>query len=94
MFRYDASSKVSESSFNEFVGDIPTKHTDRFSVLARFGKHKVALIADISKAFFICGSQEDSDALRLLWVDNPILSHPQIRELRFTSFCFGVISSM
>lgn len=52
MFRYDASSKVSESSFNEFVGDIPTKYTDRFSVLARFGKHKVALIADISKAFF------------------------------------------
>lgn len=53
MFRYDASSKVSESSFNEFVGDIPTKYTDRFSVLARFGKHKVALIADISKAFFL-----------------------------------------
>lgn len=89
MFRYDASSKVSESSFNEFVGDIPTKHTDRFSVLARFGKHKVALIADISKGFFYLWESGGH-----LWVDNPILSHPQIRELRFTSFCFGVISSM
>ena len=92
---YDASSKLHGKSLNESLENIPTKHTDLFSVLLQFRAYKVALIVDIEKAFFTIGVKDtDQDALRFLWVEHPTENFPQIKEKRFTRVCFGVISSM
>ena len=92
---YDASSKLHGKSFNESLKNIPTKHTDLFSVLLQFRVYKVALIADIEKAFFTIGVKEtDRDALRFLWVEDLTDSFLKIKEKIFTRVCFAVISSM
>lgn len=83
---------MSENSFNEFLEKIPTKYTEPLSVLERF---YVNNLVNIEKDFLSVGiRKEDRDAVRLLWVDDPTLSHPSIRESRFTPVCFEVISSM
>ena len=80
---------------NESLENIPTKHTDLFSVLLQFRAYKVALIADIKKALFTIGVKDtDRDALRFLWLEDPTDSFLNIKEKRFTRVCFGVISSM
>ena len=48
---YNAPLKLHQKSLNESLENIPTKHTDLFSVLLQFRAYKVALIADIEKAF-------------------------------------------
>ena len=84
---------------NESLENIPTKHTDLFSVLLQFRAYKVALIANIEKAFFTIGVKDtDRDALRFLWVENLTDSFLKIKEKGFTRVCLvegeGVISSM
>ena len=75
--------------------NIPTKHTDLFSVLLQFRAYKVALIADVEKAFFTIGVKDTGqDALRFLWVENPTESFLQIKEKIFKRVCSGVIWSM
>ena len=64
-----------------------------FSVLVQFRYHKVALVADIEKAFLSIGIREE-DQTRFLWVDDPFVEEPEIREMRFVRVCFGIISSM
>ena len=92
---YDASSKLHRKSLNESLENIRTKHTDLFSVLLQFRAYKVALIANIEKAFFTIGVKDtDRDALRFLWVEDPTDSFLKITEKRFTRVCFGLISSM
>ena len=49
---YNTSSKLHGKSLNESWENIPTKNRGLFSVLLQFRAHKVALIADIEKAFF------------------------------------------
>ena len=62
-----------------------------FSVLLQFRAYKVALKADIEKAFFMIGVKDtDQDAWRFLWVEDPTESFSQIKEKRFTKVCFGV----
>ena len=92
---YDASSKLHGKSLNESLENISTKHTDLFLVLIQFTAYKVALIADIEKAFFTIGVKDTNrDALRFLSVKDPAESFPQIKEKRFTGVCFLGISSM
>ena len=92
---YDASSNLHGKSLNESLENIPTKHTDLFSVLLQFRAYKVALIADIEKALFTIGVRDTNrDALRFLWLEDPTDSFLNIKEKRFTRVCFGVISSM
>lgn len=50
-------------------------YTDIFFVLIKFPMYKVALIADIEKAFLFVRRTE---ILRLLLVDDPNLGHPKI----------------
>ena len=90
---YDASSKLHGKSLS--WENIPTKNRDLFSVLLQFRAYKVALIANIEKAFFTIGVKDtDRDALRFLWVEDPTDSFLKITEKRFKSVCFGVISNM
>ena len=62
------------------------------SVLLQFRACKVALIANIEKAFFATGVKDtDRDTLRLQLVEDPTENLPQIMEKRFTMVCFGVL---
>ena len=92
---YDASSKYGGASLNECLHGGTTLFTDLFAVLLRFRLYRVALIGDIQQAFLSIGiKEEDRDALRFLWVKNINDEKPQIRHMRFTRVCFGIISSM
>jgi len=55
--------------------------------------HKVALAADIDKAFLIVSiAEKDRDVLRFLWIDDITKDEPKI-TLRFKQVMFGVSSS-
>ena len=60
-------------------------------ILLRFRTHRVALTADIEKAFLMVSmSEKDRDVLR---VNDITQDHPEIRVLRFSRVVFGVSSS-
>jgi hypothetical protein len=65
-----------------------------FDILLRFRIYKVALIADIEKAFLmILIDKKDRDVLRFLWIDDTTKDSPTFIILRFTRVVFGVTSS-
>ena len=72
----------------------PMFNQNVFDILLRFRSYRVALTADIEKAFLMISvNQRDRDALRFLWVDNVQQREPKIITLRFTRVVFGVSSS-
>ena len=91
---YDASSKVNGPSLNECLHAGPKFDQKILDVLLRFCVHKVAVAADIEKAFLmIAMTEKDRDVLRFLWVDDVSNPSPKTIELRFTCVVFGVLSS-
>ena len=63
-------------------------------ILIRFRIQRIALIADIEKAFrMISVAEEDRDVLRFLWLDDINSQLPRIQVLRFARVVFGVASS-
>ena len=91
---YDASSKTSGPSLNECLYKGPKFPQLIMDLLIRFRAYKVALIADVEKAFLmIAVDEKDRDVLRFLWVDNLTKADPEIRAYRFTRVVFGVSSS-
>ncbi len=63
-------------------------------ILLRFRVHKVALAADIEKAFLMVSvAEKDRNVLRFLWVDDITKDTPKIITLRFKRVMFGVSSS-
>jgi hypothetical protein len=90
---YDASSKASGPSLNECLYKGPKFH-QLILDLIRFRCYKVALIADVEKAFLMVAVDEkDRDVLRFIWVDDVNKSDPDLRAYRFTRVVFGVSSS-
>ena len=60
-------------------------------IILRFRVHKVALAADIEKAFLMVSmAEKDRDVLRFLWIDDIAKEEPEIIALRFTRVVFGV----
>ena len=60
----------------------------------RFRFHKVALVADIKKAFLMVSiSPSDRDALRFIWLDYIHKDNPREVVYRFCRVVFGVTSS-
>ena len=91
---YDASSKTRGLSLNQALHQGPSLLTEIFKVLIRFRWHKVALIADIEKAFLnISVSEKDRNFLRLLWFKEPENIDSEFEIYRFTRVVFGVTSS-
>ena len=86
---YDAPSKGSKSdtSLNDCLHVGPSLSALLYSILIRFRENKVALVADIEKAFLnVEVNKEDRDCLRFLWVnDNDILNDD--REVIVYRFC-------
>ena len=69
---------------------------DLCGLLLRFKTHKVALTADIEKAFLQVGLQPtDRDVTRFLWLKDHTkpLTKDNLQIYRFTRVPFGVISS-
>lgn len=91
---YDASAKSTGPSLNECLYAGPSLISDISDVLMCFRYHRVALSADIAKAFLMVGVAEpDRDVLRFLWVDDPTSEAPRIVVKHFNRVVFGVTSS-
>ena len=92
---YDASAKVGTApSLNECLHTGPPLMEHIPDILMRFRVNKLAVTADIEKAFLMVGiAKEDRDVLRFLWVDDVNSNHPNTLTYRFTRVVFGVSSS-
>ena len=85
---YNASSKSEGSSLNECLHSGSPEFTDLLATLLRFRCYKVGITTDIQQAFLLVGiKEEDRDALRFLWVNDPKIKHPDIMNMRFTRVC-------
>ena len=91
---YDASCNTTGTSLNDCLLAGPPLTPMIFDILVRFRAFKVAVVADIEKAFLnISVTPEHRDFLRFLWVDDPFKSCPRVQVLRFCRVVFGVTSS-
>ena len=91
---YDASAQSTGCSLNECLHKGPKFDQKILDILLRFRTYKIALTADIEKAFLMVSVQEsDQDVLRFLWFDDVHSENPKIICLRFTRAVFGVSCS-
>ena len=93
---YDASARGGNGpSLNECLYKGPKFNQLIFDLLVRFRAYKIALTADLEKAFLmIVVDQADHDVLRFIWVDDPSKDTPELKVyLRCTRVVFGVSSS-
>ena len=92
---YDASAKRNGGpSLNDCLYSGPALSETIADVLARFRCHKTALVGDLEKAFLMISvAEDDRDALRFLWFDDPFSEKPKIIVLRFARVAFGLSSS-
>ena len=91
---YDASAQCDGPSLNECLHTGPKFNQHILDILLRFRHHRVALTADIEKAFLMISVAEpDRDSLRFLWVDDIAKDKPDVCALRFSRVVFGVSSS-
>ena len=92
---YDASAKRDgKPSLNDCLLVRPKFNQKILDLLMRFRSFRIALTADIEKAFLMISVEErDRDVLRFLWVNNIDENDVKIRPLRFTRVVFGVSSS-
>ena len=92
-----AKSKKGNLSLNEHLFRGPVLLEDLGGLLIRFRSHKIAIVADIEKAFLQIGLlPEDRDVTRILWVKDleKGLSPENVIIFRFTRMLFGIVSSM
>ena len=88
---YDASARSDGPSLNDCLYTGPRFNQRVMDILLRFRLHRVALTADIEKAFLMVSvSKEDCDVLRFLWIRD---GSEEPTVLRFTRVVFGISSS-
>ena len=92
---YDASAKKNGGpSLNDCLYSGPPLSETIADVLVRFRCHKTALVGDLEKAFLMISvAEDDRDALRFLWFDDPFSEEPNIIVFRFARVAFGLSSS-
>ena len=91
---YDASARSNGPSLNDCLYTGPKFDQRIMDILLRFRTHRVALTADIEKAFLMVSmSERDRDVLRFLWFDDLTKEPPGVCVLRFARVVFGVSSS-
>ena len=91
---YDASAKCDGPSLNECLYKGPKFNQLIFDLLLRFRSYRVALTADVEKAFLVIAvDNKDRDVLRFIWVDDVIRNDPKLRIYRLKRVVFGVSSS-
>ncbi|KAK3737969.1 hypothetical protein QZH41_009200 [Actinostola sp. cb2023] len=92
---YDASSKDGKRgvSLNDCLHVGPSNPL-LFDILLRFRMYRVALIADIEKAFLnVEVDQEDRDCLRFLWPEDSLDDNSSVQVFRFCRVVFGLNAS-
>ena len=90
---YDASARSGGPSLNDCLYTGPKFNQKILDILLRFRSYRVALTADIEKAFLMISvAKEDRNALQFLWVNDITSDQPGIVTLRFTRVVFGVSS--
>ena len=91
---YDASAKGPRTSLNDCLHTGPSLNILILDILIRFRVYKIAMVADIEKAFLnIAISPEHRDYLRFFWVDDIHDANPNIITLRFACLVFGLTCS-
>ena len=93
---YDASAKAQKGSvsLNDCLHAGPSLNPLLFDILLRFREQRVALVADIEKAFLnIEVHEKDRDSLRFVWVKDVLRSNMNLAVYRFCRVVFGVNSS-
>ncbi len=91
---YDASAKSEGVSLNDCLYSGPKFDQRVFDILLRFRTHRVALTADVEKAFLMVSmAEQDRDVLHFLWVDEVWSDNSELRVLRFNRVVFGVSCS-
>ena len=87
---FDASAKgVNQVSLNDCLETGPNLLPSLIEILIRFRRKRIALVADIRKAFLqIKVTENDQHVLRFLWQDDD-----KIRDMMFLRVPFGVKSS-
>ena len=90
---YDASSTSKTSGLSLCLYKGPKFHRLILD-LVQFRSYKVALIADVEKAFLmIAVDEKDRDVLQFIWVDDVAKEEPESCVYRFTRMVLGVSSS-
>ena len=91
---YDASARTTGPSLNDCLHVGPKLNTKIFDILLRFRIHRIAIIADIEKAFLMISvAKKDRDVLRFLWYKDVYADQLDLMEQRFARVVFGVSSS-
>ena len=93
---YDASAKTKASNvaLNDCLHTGPSLNPLLFDILLRFRKQRVALVADIEKAFLdIEVHERDRDSFRFFWVEDVLRNNLSLVVYRFCRVVFGVNSS-
>ena len=86
--------KTNGPSLNDCLYAGPAFRQSIINIVLRFRVHKVALVADIKKAFLMVSiTEEDRDVLRFLWFGKITNNLPELQVLRFIRVTFGVSSS-
>lgn len=82
---YDASARSNGPSLNDCLYTGPKFNQKILDILLRFRSHRIAITADIEKAFLmILMAEKDRDVLRFLWFKNVFHDQPEVMVLRFT----------
>ena len=90
---YYGSAKLgkSESSINDCLQTGPNLIPKLYDVLVRFRSHRIAVTADIEKAFLMVSIiHADHDVLRFLWFKDPTKLNSPILHFCFTRVVFGL----
>ena len=91
---YNALAKQDGASLNDCRYAGPKFGQNIMDIIMRFRVHKVALTADIEKAFLMVSvAEKDRNMLRFVWINDITKDDPKIIPLRFKRIVFEVSSS-
>ncbi|CAB3228699.1 unnamed protein product [Arctia plantaginis] len=84
---FDAAAKTQGLSLNDYLLTGPDLLMSLLGIMLRFREHDIAVVGDIKDMFLrVKILQNDQDALRFLWRDNP---KEPIKTYKMTSLIFG-----
>ena len=82
---YDASAQSNGPSLNDCLHPGPKFDQKILDLLLRFQVHRVALTADIEKAFLMVSiAKNNCNSLRFLWIVDVLKENPEVVTFRFT----------
>ena len=91
---YDASARTTGPSLNDCLHVGPKLNQKILEILLRFRIHRIAVTADIEKAFLMVSmAKKDRNVLRFLWFKDACADQQELMELRFTRVVFRISSS-